>query len=111
MTRRYVTLSDGRKIGLGAYVKAWKACLTLPPQTPIGKGIDGLGQTASEALHDLRKGMDDRMNRNDPQFGKGRKWAWDWQRDARALAYQLNNRIAIHWLPADFKGRFEDRLA
>ena len=33
--RRYVTLGDGRKIGLGAYVSAWKTCLTLPPDTHI----------------------------------------------------------------------------
>lgn len=43
---RYVTLSDGRKIGLGRYVAAWKACRDLPPSTPIGRGIDGWGQTA-----------------------------------------------------------------
>jgi len=110
MTARYVTLGDGRKIGLGAYVRAWKGCLRLDPKTPIGKGIYGLGQTAGEALLDLRDGMDDRINRHDPRFGRGRKWAWDWQRDARNLAWRLNNRIVIDWMRPEFKQRFAHRL-
>lgn len=39
--KRYVTLGDGRRIGIGRYVAAWKACIELSPNTPIGKGISG----------------------------------------------------------------------
>lgn len=42
--QRYITLGDGRKIGLGKYVAAWKACKALPPNTPIGKGVTGWGR-------------------------------------------------------------------
>ena len=36
--KRYVRLADGRAIGLGRYVAAWKACKALPDGTPIGRG-------------------------------------------------------------------------
>lgn len=32
VTARYVTLASGRAMRLGAYVKAWKSCLALPPE-------------------------------------------------------------------------------
>ena len=115
MIRCYVTLGDGRHIGLGRYVEAWRECLRLvragKGKTWIGSGPRGYGETAAEALYDLREGMDDRINRHDPAYGKGRKWAWDWQRDARDLAWKLNNRICIHWMRPEFKTRFADRLA
>jgi hypothetical protein len=112
MTQRYVTLGDGRKIGLGAYVRAWTQCLALPPQTWIGKGVDGWGQTAREALADLRAGLEDRINRHDHRYGKGRKWGGDYQRETIQAAAALNTpRLRIHWLPQDLKRRFADRLS
>jgi len=111
MTTRYVTLGDGRTIGLGRYVAAWKACLDLPGNTRIGRGVNGWGQTASEALADLRAGMHDRINRHLPGYGRGRKWDDDWQLAMSHARHQLNTpRLAIHWLPADLRERFADRL-
>jgi hypothetical protein len=111
MSIRYVTLGDGRKIGLGKYVAAWKQCLALPGNTPIGKGIDGWGQTAAQALSDLRKGMDDRINRRIPGYGKGRKWGSDWYFSMWRASRDLNNpRLVIRWLPAEIRERFRDRI-
>ena len=102
MSQRYVTLGDGRKIGLGRYVAAWRDCLALSPETHIGRGIDGYGQSAGEALRDLRAGMHDRINRHVPGFGRGRKWSADWQRAALHAAGAVNTpRLVVRWLPAD----------
>lgn len=100
--KKYVTLGDGRKIGLGAYVKAWKACLALPPETAIGKGVDGWGQSAGEALAALRAGMADRINKNIPSYGVGRKWSSDWYWPIARAAAELNTpRLLVRWIPAD----------
>lgn len=113
---RYVSLCDGRKIGLGAYVAAWRQCLALPTKTPIGRGVDGWGQNAGEALHDLRRGLDDRINRHLPWFGRGRKWDSDWYWGMHRAASELNyrnaggGRLAIHSLPPELRTRFEHRL-
>jgi hypothetical protein len=116
MSARYVTLGDGRKIGLGRYVAAWKECLNLPPKTHIGRGIDGWGQTAAEALRALREGLVDRINRRDPAFGRGRKWHPDWQRAMSNAARDLNyrsaggGRLVIRYLPPEVRERFAHRI-
>jgi hypothetical protein len=110
---RAITLGCGRQIGLGRYVAAWKACLGLPASTHIGRGVDGWGQNAGEALHDLRAGMDDRINRHLPWYGKGRKWDNDWQRSMLQASHALNYpRLIIRWLPADLMkiDRFRERV-
>src|SRR6266478_9512217 len=102
MSKHYITLGDGRKIGLSCYVTAWKQCLALPANTPIGPGISGWGQTAGEALRDLRQGLEARINRNIPDYGKGRKWASDWQFATWNASRQINSpRLIVRWLPAD----------
>lgn len=113
MTKRYITLGDGRTIGLGKYVTAWKACLELPPNTPIGRGINGWGQTAGEALVDLRRGLEDRINRQIPGYGVGRKWSSDWYFATWNASRQVNNpRLVVRWLPADMMKvpRFRERV-
>lgn len=111
MSTRYVTLGDGRKIKLGAYVRAWQACRSLPAKTPIGRGIDGWNQSAGEALRALRCGMDDRINRHIPSFGIGRKWDSDWQRTTRQFARAVNTaRLIVRWAPKEFRARLADRL-
>lgn len=111
MSKRYVTLGDGRHIGLGAYVAAWRSCKTLEPSTYVGRGISGHGDTAGEALRQLREGMDDRINRHDPTFGHGRKWSYQWQAETMRAASALNTpRLVVHWLPAWLKEKFSDRL-
>lgn len=97
-----IILGNGRKIGLTRYVAAWRACKTLPPQTWIGPGVSGWGETAGEALQALRAGLDDRINRHIAGYGIGRKWTPDWQRAVLQAAHQINTpRLIIRWLPAD----------
>lgn len=111
MSKRYITLADGRRIGLGRYVEAWRQCLALDPRTWIGRGVDGWGQPAGEALVDLRRGMDDRINRHLPWYGRGRKWDYQWQIETWRAARDLNTRhLVIRWLPPWLKERFSHRL-
>lgn len=111
MPARYIVLGCSRRIGLGAYVKAWKQCLALSAETWIGRGVDGYGQNAGEALRDLRRGMHDRINRHLPDYGKGRKWDSDWQRHMTQAAHAVNHpRLIIDWLPAELMTRFAHRL-
>ena len=125
MTARYVTLGNGRKISLGAYVRAWKTCRSLNPRTWIGPGVSGFGQTAGEALVELRRGLDDRINMRgirdletlrpkevrNRRYSKMRKLSADWQRAMTQAASALNTpRLVIHWLPADLRKRFAHRL-
>lgn len=112
--KRYVTLGCGRPIGLGRYVAAWKACRDLPENTPIGRGVDGWGQNAGEALRDLRFGLHDRINRQIPGYGVGRKWSSDWYFATWTASRALNNpRLIVRWLPADMMKipRFAERVA
>ena len=110
-SKRYITLGDGRACGLGTYVKAWRAILTLPERQWLVRCPDGYGGTASDALRQLRDGMHDRINRHIPGYGKGRKWDSDWQRTMTQSAHALNTpRLIIDWLPADLKARFAYRL-
>lgn len=108
-----VTLADGRKIGLGKYVAAWRTCRELPPDTWIGKGVSGWGQTAGEALADLRRGLEDRINRHIPGYGVGRKWSSDWYFATWNASRAINNpRLIVRWLPADMMKipRFAERV-
>lgn len=113
MTKRCIVLGCGRRIGLGRYVEAWKKCLDLPPKTWIGRGVDGWGQTAGDALRDLRKGLNDRINKHLPWYGKGRKWESDWQAGMWRASRDVNNpRLLIHWLPPELMkvARFKERV-
>lgn len=113
MSKRYIALGCGRGIGLGRYVAAWKQYLELAPNIWIGKGVSGWGQTAGEALQDLRRGLDDRINKHMPWFDKGRKWDSDWQAAMWRASRDLNHpRLVIRWLPRDLMRvpRFRERV-
>jgi hypothetical protein len=100
----YVTLGCSRKISLGRYTAAWKTCLALPPETSIGRGVSGWDETAGQALAELRKGLEERINKHLPWYGKGRKWSWEWQVETRRAASALNTpRLVIRWLPAHLR--------
>lgn len=102
MSKYYIKLGCGRRIGLGRYVAAWRRCLELDAGTWIGRGVDGWGQTAGEALRELRRGLDDRINKHLAWYGKGRKWTTDWQASMWRAAREVNEpRLIIRWLPAD----------
>ena len=111
MSARYVTLGDGRRIGLGAYVAAWARCKQLPGETRVMRCPDGLSGTVGDALRQLRAGMHDRINRHVPGYGVGRKWADGWFWEAKRFSDQINTpRLIVRWAPADFRKRFAERL-
>lgn len=109
----YVDLGHGRSCRLGVYVEGWRRARSLPPSTPVAFVPGGLGGgTVADVLAALRAGMHDRINRHLPWHGKGRRWSPDWQRAAVHAAAQVNTpRLAVHWLPPDFRRRLAHRLA
>jgi len=116
--QRVVTLGDGRQVGLGGYVKAWKAALAAPAGSTFDKGFNWWPETREEILRTFRKGLQDRINRRidgfpgalRPEGPRGRKWTSEWQTETRRAAQQLNSRVVIHWLPAWLKPRFAHRI-
>lgn len=111
--KKAVVLGCGRRVTLESYVAAWKLCIKLPPKTWIGPGVDGWGQNAGEALADLRKGLEDRINRNLPWYGKGRKWSSDWFYPMWRASRDLNQpHLIVRWVPADLMKvpRFAERV-
>ncbi len=113
--KRVVTLGDGRKVPLGKYVEAWQKAKSLPPETPVrGTPSDPIGGgTAADVLREMRAGMDDRINRKDPSYGKGRKWDDSWQNDARRLAETLKMKSEVpagQAHPVDLRGKIAHRL-
>lgn len=111
MTARAIKLGNGRRIGLGAYVAAWRTLRTMAPDTWIPTCPDGWSGTAADALAQCRAGMHDRINRHIASYGRGRKWAPDWQRETLQAAGRLNTpRLIIDWLPMHLKTRFAHRL-
>lgn len=114
MTRRVVVLPNGRRCGLGVYVASWAkvaAVVATDPKARI-KGWDHFPEDADRVLRALREGLHDRINRHLRHFGKGRKWASDWQNEMWRASRDLNQpRLRIYWLPSDLRGRFGHRLA
>lgn len=112
-SQRVVRLGDGRRVTLGAYVRAWKAALAAPATawfrtTPCSWA----GGDRAQVLREFRDGLDARINRHIPEYGRGRKWNAGWQIETLRAARALNHpRLAIHWLPAWLKPRFGYRLA
>lgn len=57
----YVTLPNGRKTGLGTYVKAWKAIKSMPAGASVS-GFFDFPDSAARVLAAMREGIDDRIN-------------------------------------------------
>lgn len=113
MTKRIVTLGCGRKVGLGAYVKAWQRALDAPADARFnGSPSDSrLPSSRDEVLREFRDGMHDRINRHISSHGRGRKWHSDWQRQAIQLALAVNTpRLIVRWAPLEFRARLAHRL-
>ena len=109
--KRVVTLPNGKKCSLGVYVASWRTLKSLPQDARVG-GFDHFSEAPSLILRELRRGLHDRINRHDPAYGRGRKWDHDWQRQAIQTANNLNTpRLAINWLPMEFRERFAHRLS
>lgn len=112
----YVTLGDGRKMPIDKYTEAWKKAKSVPANTPVrGTPSDPLGGgTAGDVVRELRSGLQDRINRKDPAYGKGRKWDDSWQSDARRLKDTLGTRSEVRpgeAHPVDLRPRIAHRLA
>lgn len=95
--RAVVKLGDGRNMPVGAYAEAWKKAKSMPPDAPVrGTPSDPAGGgTAKDVVREMRAGMEDRINRKDPRYGKGRKWDDTWQNDARRLKDTLGRKSEV----------------
>lgn len=106
-----IVLPTGRRITLRSYCAAWRALKVIDPDKTI-RDWDAFPTRAADILREMRRGIDDRINRHDPAFRRGHKWAEAWQRDVMRAAHDLNTpRLAIHWLPQHLRKRFAARLA
>lgn len=113
---RAFTLPSGRRVSVLQYLIIWHTCRTcerrgVDPAVQAGQW-DAFPTTASRTLRDLRAGLHDRINRQLPHFGQGRKWSDDWQLNTSRAARELNTpRLRIHYLPPHLRARFGHRLA
>lgn len=111
---RVITLPNGRQCRLGTYVKAWATLKSAA----LGEQVAGFSfapMSADAIVGEMRRGLDDRINRNDRSFGVGRKWEPDYQarlcRDSRRLN-DMSQRIRVYQFETDeARSRFSDRLA
>ena len=110
MSKRVVTLPNGKRCGLGVYVSAWRKLKALPSDAQIS-GFDHFPDDAGRILRQVRFGMHDRINRHIPGFGRGRKWHQDWQRHALQCAIAVNTpRLIVRWVPSDLRKRLAHRI-
>lgn len=110
--QRYVTLGDGRHVGLGTYVQAWRNVLVAPSGASFNRSLsDSWSSDRETILRQFRDGLHNRINRHIPTYGRGRKWDSQWQRDTRNAARQLNSNVRFYWLPQWLKSRFAHRIA
>ena len=112
--KRIIRLPNGHRCGLGEYARSWREVKRLAATAPDAqiKDWDHFPTSAATVLHDLRFGMHDRINRHIAGYDRGRKWAIEWQVETIRTARALNTpRLAIHWLPTEWRGRFSHRLS
>lgn len=117
-SRRVVTLPNGRVVGLGGYVAAWRNLKDMDARNLGNLCLVGFyhePETAAYILRKLREGMHDRINRHLPWWEKGRKWKVDEQHwyahDAQRLR-DIRNRIRVYQFHTDScRKRFSHLLA
>jgi hypothetical protein len=114
--RHVIVLPNGRPVTVGSYVRAFRRLAAGPPGAWVNaRDWDGFGTTAERVLRAMRDAMRDRINRHVPWYRKGRKWAWDWQRDVARVAWNLNapRRIVTREreVPPEYRARLAHRLA
>ena len=110
----YITLPNGRQCGLGVYANAWRQLLKAAPNERI-KGFGYFAERAADILSAMRGGLSERINRNIPGYGQGRKWDNDYQvklwRDSRRVQ-DIAKRIRVYQFETEeARSRFSDRLA
>lgn len=112
--RHFVTLANGRRVTLGAYVAAWRTVRSADPAARYHGAPNswfGEPEPAETILRQFRAGMHDRINRHLPGFGRGRKWSDQWFFDALRAARDVNTpRLIVRWIPAEFRSRLAHRL-
>jgi hypothetical protein len=103
--------ATGHTVRLGAYVAAIGKA-KANPDAMFRYGLTTWWPvTGADIRRQFMDGVNDRINRHLAGYGKGRKWSPDWQREAIQTAGRINTpRLAIDWLPQDFKARFAHRL-
>lgn len=110
---RVVRLPNGRLVRLGAYVEAWRTLKAMPPEKLI-KGFDHFPTAAGEIRRKMAEGTHDRINRHIPNYGKGRKWEAQWERDARHTASRVNTyRLIVRTPevhPVELRARLRHRI-
>lgn len=107
-----VTLYQGRSVSLDSYLRAWKQVKCDDPARnyPHGPG-SWVPMTAAQILAEMRRGIDDRINRHTPSYGCGRKWSQEWFWNAKRCADQVNTpRLVVRWVPHDLRKRLEHRI-
>ena len=65
-----ITIPNGKRVSIDAYVRAWKLLKTLPPQEPV-KGWTWWAENAQVVLRDIGRGCQDRINRHDRTMHAG----------------------------------------
>ena len=106
-----ITLPNSRRVGLRTYCESWRTLQSAPPDASI-TGWDHFPTRAADILHELRRGIHDRINRHErTYYGRGRKWSDDWQRAALQCARAVNTpRLIVDWIPHDLRARLAHRL-
>lgn len=100
-------------VTLGDYVAAWRAVLAAPAGTVFSQGLTGgFRENREQVLEQFRAGLHDRINRRIPDFGVGRKWDPDWQRDTAQVAHSANSRCVLRTrdVPVWLRPRLEHRI-
>ena len=104
-----ITLPNGRKIAATEYMKAIRTVRTLPDGTYIEKA----GATKEQILSQYSRMMNNKINKGDKDYMKGRKWSSDYQRSAVKTAIRVNTpRLIVREteVPKEFMSRLKNRI-
>jgi hypothetical protein len=108
-----IVLPNGDDVRLRAYVGAWRALLDMPSEIRAGRTFLGWSHFAEDGeviLREMRRGMDERINRHVPGYGVGKKWGSDYFHACLRDATRLNSRTVIHRFETEAaRLRFPDR--
>jgi len=112
--KHFITLPNGRNVGLGVYVRAFNELKKTPPNEMV-RGFDYFAAPAGEILRKMRESITDRINRHLPHFGKGRNYAPEIEFGVRNLACDLARRVvvresSVRHLPSKILARVAHRL-
>jgi len=70
MKTRCITTPEGKRVSIGAYVKAWKSLKAMDPETEIS-GWQWYPVKARDVLRDIAQGVQDRINQAIPYNKRG----------------------------------------